>query len=73
MPCVQMWPGYPITAHWGVPDPAVVDGDDATKRRAYETAARVLRRRIELFALLPLEGLERLARESRVRAIGKEQ
>jgi arsenate reductase (thioredoxin) len=70
-PC-PIWPGHPITAHWSIPDPAAVEGDDTTKRHAYEEAARLLRRRIELFALLPLEGLERLAAETHLHAIGKE-
>ena len=68
-----IWPGHPVTAHWGVPDPAAVEGDDATKRRAYMDAARILRRRIELLAALPLETLSRLARAQRIRAIGTEQ
>lgn len=68
-----IWPGHPITAHWGVPDPAAIEGDDATRRRAYEDAARILRRRIELLAALPLETLSRFAREQRIAAIGREQ
>jgi arsenate reductase (thioredoxin) len=68
-----IWPGHPITAHWGVPDPAAVEGDDETKRRAYERAATLLRRRIELLTLLPLESLERLVTQTRVRAIGTQE
>ena len=51
-PC-PMWPGQPMTAHWGIPDPAAVDGTDDVKRRAFKEALLVLRRRIELFACLP--------------------
>jgi protein-tyrosine-phosphatase len=68
-----VWPGHPATAHWGVADPAAVQGDDATKRRAYEDAGRTLRRRIELLTELPLERLTKMAQEQRVRAIGNAQ
>jgi arsenate reductase (thioredoxin) len=68
-----VWPGHPATAHWGVADPAAVRGDDATKRRAYEDAGRILRRRIELLTELPLERLTTMAREQRVRAIGNDR
>jgi arsenate reductase len=67
-----VWPGHPATAHWGVLDPAAVPGDEASRRRAYEEAGRVLRRRIELLVALPLESLSRLAQEQRVRAIADE-
>jgi arsenate reductase len=67
-----VWPGHPITAHWSVADPSRVDGDEAHQRHAYQEAARILRARIELLALLPLENLECLARETHVRAIGRE-
>ena len=67
-----MWPGQPLTAHWGVPDPAAVTGSEEDKRRAYRDAMRVLRRRIELFAALPLEKLSGLALQKRLRSIGRE-
>lgn len=67
-----VWPGHPITAHWGVPDPAAVEGTDEVKRRAFEDAARVLRRRLDLFTSLPFERLSREARQKNVRAIGSE-
>ena len=57
------WPGQPMTAHWGVPDPAAVDGSEEEQRRAFVDAYAVLRRRIELLASLPLEKLDRLALE----------
>lgn len=67
-----VWPGHPTTAHWGVADPAAVEGDDETRRRAFEEAARVLRRRIDLFTSLPFERLSQAGREQHVRAIGSE-
>jgi len=66
------WPGQPVTAHWGVPDPAAVQGSDEAKRRAFREAFLVLRRRIELFASLPLEKLSRLALQERLEQIGRE-
>ena len=67
-----VWPGQPMTAHWGVPDPAAVDGSDADKRRAFRDAFRVLCRRIELFASLPFDKLSGLALQERVRRIGEQ-
>lgn len=64
------WPGQPMTAHWGTPDPAAVDGTDEQKRRAFLDAYAVLRRRIELLASLPMDKLDRLALQDRVSAIG---
>ncbi len=66
-----VWIGHPTTAHWGVPDPAAVEGTDEEKRRAFREAATALRRRIELFLGLPLEKLDRLAIRERVIEIGK--
>jgi arsenate reductase len=66
------WPGQPVTAHWGMPDPAAVEGSEDQKRRAFSDTANMLRRRIELFASLPLEKLDRLALQAKVREIGKE-
>ena len=67
-----VWPGKPVTAHWGVADPAAVEGTDAEKRAAFADAARVLRRRIELFTALPLDKLDRLSLQTRLREIGKQ-
>ena len=64
------WPGQPMTAHWGVPDPAAVVGTDDQKRRAFSDAASTLRRRIELLASLPLDKLDRLSLQNKVRDIG---
>ena len=66
------WPGQPMTAHWGVPDPAAVDGSEAEQRRAFMDAYAVLRRRIELLASLPIDKLDRLALSKRVEEIGQQ-
>jgi arsenate reductase (thioredoxin) len=66
------WPGQPMTAHWGVPDPAAVEGSDDDKRKAFRDAFIVLKRRIELFAALPLESLTRLTLQQQVDRIGRE-
>jgi arsenate reductase (thioredoxin) len=67
-----LWPGQPMTAHWGVPDPAAVEGTDDEKLKAFREAFIVLRRRIELFVSLPFDKLSRLALEERVHQIGRE-
>jgi arsenate reductase len=66
-----VWPGKPITAHWGVPDPAAVEGTDAEKRAAFRDAARTLRRRIELFVALPIDKLDAHSTRSKLQEIGK--
>ncbi len=66
-----VWPGQPITAHWGVEDPAAVDGTAEIRDAAFRTALRVLSRRIELFLSLPLEKLDRLALQERLSSIGR--
>ena len=68
-----IFPGTPMLAHWGMPDPADAVGDDATRRAAFQNAYLLLSRRIELLLALPLEKLQRLALEARVRAIGETQ
>ena len=65
------WPGRPVTAHWSVPDPAAVEGDDDAKRRAFSDAMHLLLHRIRLFTSLPLDRLDRLALAARVRDIGR--
>jgi protein-tyrosine-phosphatase len=67
-----IWPGQPVLAHWGVPDPAAVAGTEEVRRRAYRDAMLVLRRRIELFAALPIDKLSGLALQARVQAIGQQ-
>ncbi len=66
-----VWPGQPMTAHWGVPDPAAVEGDDAAVVRAFRDAFMTLQRRIELFANLPVKSLDRMSLTSRLTEIGK--
>lgn len=61
-----------MTAHWGIPDPAAVDGSEAEQRRAFIDAYAVLRRRIELLASLPIDKLDRLALSKRVEEIGRQ-
>src|SRR5882672_10066788 len=68
-PC-PVWPGKPATAHWGVADPAAVEGTDAQKRAAFRDAATTLRRRIELFLGIPIEKLDARAMKTRLREIG---
>lgn len=65
-----VWPGQPCTVHWGVEDPAAVTGSDAEKRRAFDAAFEVLRRRIKLFAALPVSALDARALRQRLAAIG---
>jgi arsenate reductase len=65
------WPGQPITAHWGFPDPAAVVGTDEEKRAVFAKTQREIRTRVQLFLSLPLETLDRLAIEKQVREIGK--
>jgi arsenate reductase len=66
-----VWPGQPMTAHWGQPDPAAVEGTDLQKIGAFREAFRVLERRIELFTALPIASLDALALGNKVRVIGK--
>jgi arsenate reductase len=64
------WPGNPVTAHWGVPDPAAVQGNADEIRKAFRDAATTLRRRIELFINLPIEKLDSLKLKTEVAKIG---
>jgi len=66
-----IWPGQPVTAHWGMPDPAVVIGGDEDKRRVVSDVARTLLDRIRIFVSLPLDKLDRLSLQNRLRDIGK--
>ena len=66
-----VWPGQPMTAHWGLPDPAAATGTDEEKRRAFRDALITLRRRIELFVSLPFDKLNRLALGHRLKEIGR--
>lgn len=66
-----VWPGQPMTAHWGVADPAAVEGTDEQRIRAFRDAAMILRRRIELMLALPLASLDRMALHREITAIGR--
>lgn len=65
------WPGQPMTAHWGVADPAAVEGTELEKINAFRDAANYLRRRIEVFAALPLATIDRMSLQSKLKGIGK--
>ena len=67
------WPGQPMTAHWGLPDPAAVDGSDAVKALAFADTYRALMRRIQAFAALPLATLDKLALQKRLTDIGRDK
>jgi arsenate reductase (thioredoxin) len=66
-----VWPGQPMTAHWGVPDPAAVEGDEEKIAHAFRDAFLLLQRRIELFANLPVDKLDRLSLKRRLDDIGR--
>lgn len=66
-----VWPGQPMTAHWGVEDPAAVEGDEETRHRAFLRAFTTLQRRLDLFLALPLEKLDKLALKQRLDSVGK--
>jgi arsenate reductase len=67
-----IWPGQPMTAHWGVPDPAAVDGSADEVKRAYGTAFSALDRRISLFLSLPFASLDAFALQKALQNIGKQ-
>lgn len=64
------WPGQPMTAHWGVEDPAAAEGTEEEQRRAFQRALRELDARIKLFTNLPFESLDRMALQQRLHDIG---
>jgi len=66
-----VWPGQPMIAHWGVPDPAAASGSDEERRRAFKDTFITLKRRIELFASLPIDKLSRLALQEELTRIGR--
>src|SRR5258706_15952420 len=66
-----VWPGNPITAHWGVPDPAAVDGTEEQRRQAFRDTHRQLESRIKLFAALPIDKLDRMSIQRRAEEIGR--
>ena len=66
-----LWPGQPITAHWGIPDPAAAQGSEAEIALAFKDAYRMLNRRIDLFLALPIAKLDRLVLTTRLKEIGR--
>jgi arsenate reductase len=66
-----VWPGQPMTAHWGVPDPAAVEGSDAQKAKAFMDTAITLKRRVELMLSLPLNSLAGMSLQREIDQIGK--
>lgn len=66
-----LWPGQPMTAHWGVPDPAAVKGTDAEMHLAFADAYRMLSNRISIFVNLPMASLDKLALQRRLHEIGQ--
>lgn len=66
-----VWPGQPMSAHWGVPDPAAVEGSEAVIAQAFSDAFRMLQNRITIFCALPISGLDRLSLQRKIDDIGK--
>lgn len=66
-----VWPGQPMTAHWGIEDPAATRGADIEKERAFSTAARYLKSRIDAFLSLPVASIDRMALQRHLRQIGR--
>jgi len=65
------WPGQPMTAHWGLPDPAAAEGNEAEKRLAFADALRMLNNRISIFVSLPMKSLDKLSLQRRLDEIGR--
>lgn len=65
-----VWPGQPVTAHWGMPDPAAVEGSDEAMARAFRDTAVALKRRLELMLALPIHSLDSMALQKQVKDIG---
>jgi arsenate reductase len=68
-----IWPGQPVTAHWGVPDPSAAEGSEAEKCLAFADTHRMLYQRIGIFVNLPLASIDRLALQEQLRDIGRKQ
>jgi arsenate reductase len=66
-----VWPGQPMTAHWGIPDPARVEGDEVVRMMAFRNALHSLEHRISIFVSLPIESLDRLKLQRRLDEIGE--
>jgi arsenate reductase (thioredoxin) len=65
------WPGSPITAHWGIPDPAAAEGTDAQRRKAFQDALNAMQNRIKLFVSLPIDKLDKMALKKKADEIGR--
>jgi len=68
-----VWPGQPMTAHWGLPDPSLVEGGDEAKRRAFSDTCRHLSNRINIFVSLPMDKLDRMSLQKKLDDIGKDR
>jgi arsenate reductase len=68
-----VWPGRPVTAHWGIADPAAVAGSDVQKEAAFVTAFRQLKQRISLFTMLPLQSIDAMSLRAKLREIGQSE
>jgi len=68
-----VWPGQPMTAHWGVPDPAAAEGTDAEKHLAFAEAYRQLSNRLSAFLALPLTSIDRMSLQTKLRDIGQDR
>lgn len=66
-----VWPGQPMTAHWGIPDPAAAQGNDAEVALAFKDAYRMLHQRIGIFTALPIRSLDQLSLQTKLREIGR--
>lgn len=73
MEACPVWPGQPMTAHWGVPDPAAAEGTEAEKHLAFAEAYRMLNNRISLFINLPMKTIDNLALQQRLHEIGRDR
>lgn len=67
-----VWPGQPMTAHWGLPDPAAAEGTDAEKHLAFDDAYRMLNNRLSIFVSLPMSSIDKLALQKRLHEIGRD-
>ena len=67
-----IWPGQPMTAHWGIPDPAAAEGSEVEKRLAFADAYRAMNNRISIFVNLPIQSLDKLSLQKRLAEIGRE-
>ena len=65
-----VWPGHPMTAHWGIEDPAAVEGSDVEKERAFSQAAKYMKSRISAFTSLPMDSIDRMALQNDLKKIG---